>query len=428
MAEEQARSLQVLMVHGTWASDAEWTRPESSFYRNLRKSLEPRYRGRITPSSYQWTGRNRWNARKKAVNELVALIRDKAKVHPADDLLLIGHSHGGNVATEAAREALAAEADLRLVGVVCMATPFLHREPRGLKLGLLLWGLVSALLALGVQMFAWDCPWIEPMQRALDAVYGGAPHAVKTIASYNVAGWSLFSIVLTVFAALTTFFGIVGGFIRTDRGWRPRPRVLCLSCADDEAITVLGLVEGVANLPQLVFFHPFMLGLLSVPAIYLLLAFGQLPLCSSGECWTRLLAAATHAYAYMFLGSVTFAMVAGILGALFLTFVFGLSPLQTIQTVVARVLVSYTPLADADSYFRAVSLEAFSWKNIGPSLQNLSLRHWMIYRLRETTRNIAEWVDHVYPVAVDERVPLDSSIPPGIEARLATEPLRPGAS
>lgn len=109
----------LVLVHGTGARGAPWTRePTSSLCAHLKTALgEP-----PSFSHSDWSGRNTHLARADGGRALIEHLRHEA---PADrPLVLVGHSHGGSVIAQA----LVQDADLcqRVAGVVFLSTPFLH--------------------------------------------------------------------------------------------------------------------------------------------------------------------------------------------------------------------------------------------------------------------------------------------------------------
>jgi pimeloyl-ACP methyl ester carboxylesterase len=116
--------LTVILVHGTWGRGffgqkplAPWCRDDSVFVRTFKSALEARgiY---ATVLPLNWSGDNSVFERATAANGLKSLI-DSA-VSPGEPLLLVAHSHGGNVALQA----IAKLNDLSNVHVCTLATPF----------------------------------------------------------------------------------------------------------------------------------------------------------------------------------------------------------------------------------------------------------------------------------------------------------------
>ncbi len=168
---------------------------------------------------------------------------------------------------------------------------------------------------------------------------------------------------------------------RDRRTWGPRPRVLCLSSADDEAITLLGLGEGLANLPQLML-HPLALGCMILVASGAQLFHQGTAWCPlQADCW----AASALVVGLSLSGWVGIALLAGVASSAAVTWIFGLSWRQFLETMATRVLVSYVPLQPANALFRAVSDYETRWSP-------MQLFHSRIYRAEATVDDIASWV------------------------------------
>ncbi len=133
-------ALHCILVHGTFARDATWTSPDAPLAMGLR-NLEP---AGVQFHRFRWSGANTHVGRCAAVAELGSNLRDMADRYPSSRFLLVGHSHGGNVACAAAS---AIPAD-RCAGVVALATPFFHVRKRSLApaavLPAVLWVLLGA--------------------------------------------------------------------------------------------------------------------------------------------------------------------------------------------------------------------------------------------------------------------------------------------
>jgi pimeloyl-ACP methyl ester carboxylesterase len=100
----------LVLVHGTGARGAPWTRePTSSLCAHLKAAL-----GEPPSFSYSdWSGRNTHRAGADGARALIEHLRDEA---PADrPLVLVGHSHGGSVIAHA----LVQDESLCLAGAVC---------------------------------------------------------------------------------------------------------------------------------------------------------------------------------------------------------------------------------------------------------------------------------------------------------------------
>lgn len=112
----------VTLVHGTWARDARWTSDASSFVTKLVSAVD-----NLQIDRFAWSGRNTMQARKTAARDLADHIERLHNEQPSAAHYVIGHSHGGSVATQAYEH----ERYARLVdGVVTLSTPFLAARPR----------------------------------------------------------------------------------------------------------------------------------------------------------------------------------------------------------------------------------------------------------------------------------------------------------
>jgi hypothetical protein len=78
-----------LLVHGTFAPHAKWTRPGSILYTRLQAEFPD-----ATIDAIPWSGRNRFADRLEAANTIKGVALDK--VGTGSPVFLIGHSHGGS--------------------------------------------------------------------------------------------------------------------------------------------------------------------------------------------------------------------------------------------------------------------------------------------------------------------------------------------
>ena len=81
-----------IIIHGTWGQSSAWHKPGGDFYDQLAKVVIP-FGGYV--QFLIWTGNNTHTARMQAAQELVELLHQFSL---SDQFILIGHSHGGNVA------------------------------------------------------------------------------------------------------------------------------------------------------------------------------------------------------------------------------------------------------------------------------------------------------------------------------------------
>ncbi|HLC06664.1 MAG TPA: alpha/beta hydrolase [Candidatus Babeliales bacterium] len=88
----QAQSVFIL-IHGTWGADCSWYVPKGDFFDALEETVCKKNSAVV---SFRWSGGAGHDARVKAAQSLVKLIRT---YHPSVAIYLVAHSHGGNVAT-----------------------------------------------------------------------------------------------------------------------------------------------------------------------------------------------------------------------------------------------------------------------------------------------------------------------------------------
>lgn len=80
----------IILVHGTFATQESWHRPGGDFYQAIQQQL-PNHR--IHP--FVWSGKFD-NKERLAAGQRLASLVDKIPI--SHDIIIIGHSHGGNVA------------------------------------------------------------------------------------------------------------------------------------------------------------------------------------------------------------------------------------------------------------------------------------------------------------------------------------------
>ncbi len=370
------RQLIVILVHGTWSTSERWTQDGSLFKQGLQAGLAARYRA-IVHRTVRWSGKNRWSARERTATELAALIDTcrRGERGVPTEYLLIGHSHGGNIATQAARHRMEADPGFPLRGVVCLNTPFLKLELRASSQFLYVWMFVCLLVLVALGLAT---SYLKPVGAESLAIFNRLLHADLEPTTVMV--------IFGVFTALLALPTLMNRRLLRQRAqkpepWGPRPKVLCLSSADDEAITLLGLGEGIANLPQLLF-HPAALGVAVVGAAICLGTRPWTQMCPTDwSCW----AVGSLAVGMTLASWIAVAIVGGLIGSVVLTVLFGLNWKMFVESLVTRVLVTYTPLAPADTAFRAIADPDIKWSPKG-------LMHSRIYRSRAAVGEMCEWV------------------------------------
>jgi pimeloyl-ACP methyl ester carboxylesterase len=107
----------LFLVHGTFAGKAAWTSPDSPFCSYLKSRLQIADKiGKV-----KWSGANTTAAREAGVKDLTQKLSDSLQKHPTNKHVVIGHSHGGNIAVHA----VSRNPDFAKVSVALLSTPFL---------------------------------------------------------------------------------------------------------------------------------------------------------------------------------------------------------------------------------------------------------------------------------------------------------------
>jgi pimeloyl-ACP methyl ester carboxylesterase len=143
--------MNIVLIHGTWAANAEWTYADSSISQALRRAFPD-----SSIQRFSWSGSNSAEQRYQAASDLAEKVVTEWKSGSSDDWVLIGHSHGGNVAIAAAsiNAQVGADQDAEKpvsprsspsVRVVCLATPFLTAIESTVTLDRLSWLLSASL-------------------------------------------------------------------------------------------------------------------------------------------------------------------------------------------------------------------------------------------------------------------------------------------
>lgn len=134
----------ITLIHGTWATKASWTQPDSKLCSYLRNAF-----GNDATYFYRfaWKGHNSVLARKSAASQLADELKILIAKFPSARHFIIAHSHGGNIAYHTLRESSLAQI---ITGVICLSTPFLQPKPRLLEPLTKFWLFLTFLLFLFV--------------------------------------------------------------------------------------------------------------------------------------------------------------------------------------------------------------------------------------------------------------------------------------
>ena len=114
----------VVCVHGTWDTRALWTRNKSPFFHYIQS----RFSG-VCFNRLVWSGENSCLARLKAADRLEKRLHHLRRAYPTAKLIVIAHSHGGNIALYACRRH---DVDKIVDGVICIGTPFISAQAQAI--------------------------------------------------------------------------------------------------------------------------------------------------------------------------------------------------------------------------------------------------------------------------------------------------------
>ena len=116
-----------LLVHGTFAKDAEWTQPQSQFCQVFRKALsEIGEVAKFVPIA--WSGRNRITDRLVAAKEILSKVNSIKSDFPNEKLFVVGHSHGGSAISYYLN--MYQEEAASILGAIFLSTPFIALRPK----------------------------------------------------------------------------------------------------------------------------------------------------------------------------------------------------------------------------------------------------------------------------------------------------------
>ncbi len=255
-AEGAPRRIAVITVHGT-GDTAETTIGEKWFQNGSRfvTDLKSRLAGRGVEADvhpHLWSGANSASEREKGARSLTKLIRQLAKSY--DGVHVIGHSHGGNVANDAATMLNWSHGQKRrkLASVTTVGTPFFRTQvSRGEALGGWAFGamalistfvlipallLISSVFATNPDIFsAANATASDAAQQATDR------QQVRTVL-LTLTTASIASIAALVFIFPLAFRGLAR-IRRASRRAKQDTSIFAIRHPEDEAISFLRRVE-----------------------------------------------------------------------------------------------------------------------------------------------------------------------------------------
>jgi len=244
-------TIDIALLHGTWAKNAAWTQPDFALTTKL-KDLPDRD---VNVIGIPWPGRNSELARAKGASN----VRDFVVNSDADVQVVVGHSHGGNVGATA----LHCTQSNSSHALVTLNTPFLNATRRSTQVRefhaiLLVFGLcffaANVLRSMFSQSFSLAAELLAPF-----AVIVGLVVAWLVVTNLTFVVLRIFKINPKLVEDYIDELGSVSVMPDTD----DRTHVLCISTSDDEALGWLQVAESLLNLPFLIL-HRFALPIVLV--------------------------------------------------------------------------------------------------------------------------------------------------------------------
>ena len=180
---QSTADITVIAIHGTFAQGAQWTKTTSALSKKIRAGIENKGRT-LAWHCLSWTGGNRVTDRNQAVALLHAALDTVLTSSPERPVILLAHSHGGNIALKAA-ESFTRHKNLH---IVTMATPFLFAQPRPDAERLI------SVVGCCCVIVSFLAGWL--LLALIAPLYGMAPFGLASLA----AGFIMFILILYIFA------------------------------------------------------------------------------------------------------------------------------------------------------------------------------------------------------------------------------------
>jgi pimeloyl-ACP methyl ester carboxylesterase len=415
MIEEQAlwhetaggdeRSYVVTFIHGTWGRRSRWYSEGSK----LRERLTARFGNRVHFNVVRWSGRNSHAARAAAITELRRSLDCLEGGTVNSRHFVITHSHGGNIAIYALREA---DIRTRLSGVICLNTPFMAVLRRNVSplttLVLFIAAAVGFIVLDSVTMYSINAfanaLWLEELKDTWWV------KACNTLAAF-IARIGLIRLLNT---AMTVHVPRMAGIMnRRFVEYREAARqeivlptvnmpVLCIRTAGEEVVGAVAAATYAANAP-LTALHPRALLLLFTLLIVghftgfvpSLIPINDLTVGFTFTIWPKwAFDWQSQLYLYM-ISSVAYVLViislllliAVILNPILRMAPIGLGWKYFIGGLLLNVTFTYTPATSAQVEFVDLDTELFG---------ALGLSHSKVYDHQKTADAIGEWMDTPY--------------------------------
>ena len=252
----------ITLVHGTFARNADWVQPTSALTRTLLTDLP----GGAVITTFPWSGRNSQNDRVAAGKELQNQILMQHKRYPDARQILIGHSHGGNVALYSFGDgSLESIVDC----VICLNTPFIgatRRNTQNITLGLILPFALAMILVLPLTFLSFLPALLDPVNRGVEIRWGGWARFVTlsnepllTLIALSVAGLILYGLYWLAARGWQNRYRIDNWFqakreemiSRIELPTIKKSRIFCLWSASDEVYGVFSFMEALSSIPHM---------------------------------------------------------------------------------------------------------------------------------------------------------------------------------
>ncbi|QBR00496.1 esterase/lipase family protein [Paraburkholderia pallida] len=111
-------NIQFILVHGTFATNAPWMADSSALVRSLRTE----FGDDVAVTPFNWDGKNSFASRKSAERELINLIEEMSIDRASPWIVIIAHSHGGNIALRAVSRL---RKPTHILALITLGTPFI---------------------------------------------------------------------------------------------------------------------------------------------------------------------------------------------------------------------------------------------------------------------------------------------------------------
>jgi len=244
------RTISIVAVHGTFATNAPWTKPNSPFAKLLERELSAH---QINWHFYNWSGANNHTAREVAASGLQRKLGEIAS-GGEDNIHLISHSHGGNVALMTL--CVPEQQSNSVRSVTCLSTPFFIADPNDIE-----HFLESAHSSLT----------LKPLFLLSLLYFATLEFLSNLIPGITAIGMTLYAVLLIVAAGTSAAVNLMRGKLsqrqllqRYDYSKISQP-ILSLRASLDEAFHLLNVNALLAEIPTAFYWIVATISLLAIP-------------------------------------------------------------------------------------------------------------------------------------------------------------------